>query len=262
MKRGAKQEIEVKLRVEDAAAMRRLLRRLGGRVKKRVHEMNTLFDTPQGTLRMSGRLMRLREETTLQGKGSGTPSHSFGTSGDQGSLRFAQGKQGLEKNRGIRGQGKARVGARYVLTFKWPAKFDGERQEAPAPSRALGTSKSRRYVQGRYKVREETEFIVSDPRAVLALVGQAGMRSIFRYEKYRSSYRVPRAGRVHVEFDETPAGTFLELEGPRRAIDRMARRLGYRPEDYITVSYVALHWDDCRRRGVRAGDMVFRPRKK
>ena len=87
------------------------------------------------------------------------------------------------------------------------------------------------------------------------------MRPSFRYEKYRTSYRVPGAGGVHVEFDETPAGVFLELEGPRRAIDRMARRLGYRPADYIVRSYAALHFEECRRQGIRAGDMVFGTKK-
>ena len=80
---------------------------------------------------------------------------------------------------------------------------------------------------------------------------------MFRYEKIRTSYRISGARGVHLDLDETPCGVFVELEGPRRAIDRLARRLGYRPEDYITLSYAALHFEDCRRRGVRAGDMVF-----
>jgi adenylate cyclase class IV len=103
--------------------------------------------------------------------------------------------------------------------------------------------------------------MVGDARAFLAVVGPAGMSRSFRYEKFRTSHIVPGAGGVHVELDETPAGVFLELEGPRRAIDRMARRLGYRREEYITRSYAALHFEECRRRGVRAGDMVFGRRK-
>jgi len=230
----------VKLRVADAAAMRRLLRRMGGRVVRRVHEMNTLFDTPQGTLRKQGRLMRLREETTQMGRRA-DPT----------------------------GMKKAQRQTRYVLTFKGPVRGERVRRTAPAPSaplpsdslRASGTSRSQRYAGGRYKVREEAEYVVGDPRAILAVVGPAGMRPSFRYEKFRTSYRVPGAGEVHVEFDETPAGVFLELEGPRRAIDRMARRLGYRPADYIVRSYAALHFEECRRRGVRAGDMVFGTKK-
>jgi len=58
--------------------------------------------------------------------------------------------------------------------------------------------------------------------------------------------------------DETPIGTYLELEGPGRWIDRTARQLGYRPEDYITQSYVALLVERCRRRGRVPGNMIFR----
>jgi adenylate cyclase class IV len=251
--------------------MRRLLRRLGGRAVRRVHEMNTLYDTPQGTLRKHGRLMRLREESTLRGKESGIPSHSFGTSRGQGSLRFAQGKHGLQKKRGMREQGKARVGARDVLTFKWPGKLGSDEQEAQAfrlryeSAGQAGKPVLREAVgrrgHERYKVREEVEYIVSEPRAVVALAGQAGMRPVFLYEKYRTSYRVPGAGGVHVEFDETPAGVFLELEGSRRGIDRLARRLGYRSADYISKSYAAVHFEDCRRRGIRARDMLFGTKK-
>ena len=220
MKRTGRQEIEVKLRVADAAGMRQRLRRMGGRLLRRVHEMNTLFDTPGATLRKRGRLMRLRAETTQ----SGRPAAAAGP----------------------------RKQARYVLTFKGPAKREREKQKAPDGKRC----------DARYKVREETEFIVGDPRALLAVVNVAGMRPSFRYEKFRTSYSVPGAGGVHVEFDETPAGVFLELEGPRRAIDRMAHRLGYRPADYITVSYGVLHYEDCLRRGIPAGDMLFGSQKK
>lgn len=197
--RTVKQEIEVKLRVADAAAMRRLLRRLGGRAVRRVHEMNTLFDTPRGTLCKRGRLLRLRVETPLTG-------------------RRAQ---------------------RYVLTLKGPSRPDT-----------------------RYKVRAEMESILPDARGFVAGVAALGLRPAFRYEKRRTSYGIPAARRVHVEFDETPAGVFLELEGPRRAIDRLARRLGYRPADYITKSYLALHLEDCRRSGLPPGDMLFGPKKK
>ncbi len=263
MKRGVKREIEVKLRVGDAAAMRRRLRRMGARAVRRVHEMNTLLDTPQGTMRKRGRLMRLREETVL-GEGLGLP-------------------RGKEKARAVRRSfASLRMKAgrtRYVLTFK--GLVEKERQQnLPSTRPAVRDARDVSYMGGgqagkpvlrktaerrryeRYKVREEAEYIVGDARAVWAVAGPAGMRPSFRYEKFRTSYRVPGAGGVHVEFDETPAGFFLELEGSRRGIDRMARRLGYGPGDYIVCSYAALHFEECRRRGVRAGDMVFRPPKK
>ena len=64
MKSPPNQEVEVKLRVPDLAALRRRLARLRLRpaATGRVHEMNTLFDTPQGGLAKHGQLLRLRIE--------------------------------------------------------------------------------------------------------------------------------------------------------------------------------------------------------
>ena len=69
MKSHGSQEIEVKLRVEDPAALRRRLARLKLRPARagRVHEHNTLFDTPQGGLAQHGQLLRIRKED-LAGK--------------------------------------------------------------------------------------------------------------------------------------------------------------------------------------------------
>lgn len=57
--------------------------------------------------------------------------------------------------------------------------------------------------------------------------------------------------------DRTPIGTFLELEGPRRWIDRIASHLGYTPADYITRSYAALYFEHCRVSNLKPGNMVF-----
>jgi adenylate cyclase class 2 len=55
-------EIEIKLRIDSVAATRRLLRRLGfSIVKPRVFEINTIFDTASGTLRIGRKLLRLRQ---------------------------------------------------------------------------------------------------------------------------------------------------------------------------------------------------------
>lgn len=63
---GAGLEIEIKLPVKNAAAMARRLRRLGARSLGRVHERNTLFDTPQNALGRSGRVLRVRAETKAE----------------------------------------------------------------------------------------------------------------------------------------------------------------------------------------------------
>ena len=70
-------EVEIKLRVPDAGAGRRLLRRAGFRVRRRrVFESNVLYDTPAGALRSAGKLLRIRRvgsTTLLTYKGPALP---------------------------------------------------------------------------------------------------------------------------------------------------------------------------------------------
>jgi adenylate cyclase class 2 len=89
----------------------------------------------------------------------------------------------------------------------------------------------------RYKIREEHEVQVEDAEAMARVFDGMGLRPWFRYEKYRTTYRLPGMTGLLVELDETPIGDFLELEGDAAAIDRGAALLGYRPADYITKSY-------------------------
>ncbi len=71
-------ETEIKLRVDDAGAGRRMLRAAGFRVfKRRVFESNTVFDTPELALRKAGLLLRVRQAgsvRTLTYKGPVTAS--------------------------------------------------------------------------------------------------------------------------------------------------------------------------------------------
>ena len=97
---------------------------------------------------------------------------------------------------------------------------------------------------------------------VLASVFEAiGLHPSFRYEKFRTRHQLPGFRGLHVDLDETPVGTFLELEGPKQEIDRAARRLGYSASDYITASYWGLYCDHCRAIGRRPGNMLFQKRK-
>jgi len=112
-----------------------------------------------------------------------------------------------------------------------------------------------------YKIRREVETTVEDGEELQAILEAVGLRAAFRYEKYRTIYAdKPRAGgrrRPQLVLDETPIGTYLELEGPQRWIDRVAGKLGYRREDYITASYAALYRQKCQEQGVPPTNMVF-----
>jgi adenylate cyclase class IV len=100
-----------------------------------------------------------------------------------------------------------------------------------------------------YKVREEHEVRVGNAQMLEALCKMLGLRPWFRYEKYRSTYALPGIKGVELDFDETPVGDYLELEGVRVSIDRAARRLGFSKADYIVGSYGGLFMESLKIRG-------------
>ena len=105
-----------------------------------------------------------------------------------------------------------------------------------------------------YKEKLERERSVTNPREFQAALQSLGFVPGFRYEKYRTTFRYLA---LHLSLDETPVGIFIELEGSPRAIDSVARSLGYSPRDYVKSTYWDLYSADCRRRGVRASDMLL-----
>lgn len=112
--------------------------------------------------------------------------------------------------------------------------------------------------KSRYKQRLESEIEVASPARAARLLTSIGLRPAFRYEKYRTAFELPG---LHIALDETPVGTFLELEGRPSAIDRVARALGYAPRDYFQGTYWDLYVADCRRKGRMPRNMLFSPQK-
>ena len=182
------QETEIKLRVRNARAGRKLLRDAGFEVvRKRVFEANTIVDTPDLALRNSSRLLRVRE-----------------------------------------------AGGAGTLTYKGIPQV------------------------GRHKSREELEVAVSSASGMMKIAERLGFAPVFRYEKYRTEYALPRRSGVAM-LDETPVGVFLELEGTPAWIDRTARLLGFRENDYLTASYGRVYLEWCNAKGITPGDMTFAP---
>jgi len=74
---GQNLEIEVKFLVDDLAAVRRRLLALGASLHKaRVYERNIRFDNPWDGLRLQGKLLRLRQDTTTRLTYKGEPPTS------------------------------------------------------------------------------------------------------------------------------------------------------------------------------------------
>lgn len=107
------------------------------------------------------------------------------------------------------------------------------------------------------KLREELETVVSDGPLLIRVLEELGFHVWFRYEKYREEFVLDD---VVVAVDETPVGTFVEIEGGDRGIEDMAVALGRKPEDYLLDSYRRLYLMDCESRGVLPGDMLFEER--
>jgi adenylate cyclase class 2 len=147
------------------------------------------------------------------------------------------------------GKGKrgGKESPRVVLTFKRPTEESTHREAAA--------------LRRDYQVREELELEVADGVTLGRIFAGLGMRSWFRYEKLRTTYKLPGskawAKDLLIELDETPIGTFVELEGPPDAIDRAAQELGFSKRDYILKNYLLLYVEECRRRGEEPKDMVF-----
>ena len=195
----------MKLRVPDK---RRLLRQLAQLEPKllraRVHEMNTLYDTPDGNLARHGQMLRLRVE------------------------RPASRAQGAGRKRK---RVSRKAGMPVLLTFKQPAKG--------GPAKGRKASKP-----GVYKIREENELRIPDRGDALRILEALGVRPWFRYEKFREVFGLRGMRGLKLALDETPIGVFVELEGRREEINRAAKLLGFARSGYINKSYGALFMEE------------------
>ncbi len=210
-------ETEIKLEITDVPAFHRALKRIGA--------------VPSG----SGN-SKVHEENVI----FDTPQ---GGLAEHGQLLRIRTETPQTRSKSKKGGGK-----RVILTFKYPttrsAMADTERE-----------------LDGPYKVREEIEVEVADAGVLTRIFEGLGMSGWFRYEKYRTTFRLPDseawAKGLLIELDETPIGTFVELEGPATAIDRAAGDLGYSKRDYVLKNYLRLYMEDCRRRGEQPSHMLF-----
>ena len=141
---------------------------------------------------------------------------------------------------------------RFVLTFK-----------RPTQQRKSNWDEAQK--DGAYKVREEIEVEVQEANILSKIFEGLGLKGWFRYEKYRTTYRITASRNwgkgLLIELDETPIGTFVELEGPPEAIDRAAQELGFSQSDYLLRNYLTLYVEQCRRSGIQPNHMVFSTRE-
>lgn len=107
---------------------------------------------------------------------------------------------------------------------------------------------------GPMKAREEHETVVSDGDVLIHLLQSLGLHVWFRYQKFREEYAAEDAT---IALDETPIGTFVEIEGGERAIMRLTLALGRSPDDFILDSYRGLFLARRGEFGLEGANMVF-----
>jgi len=109
------------------------------------------------------------------------------------------------------------------------------------------------------KIREEIEFEASGKvDSVIDLFERLGYKRAFRYQKYRTGYRLRIDGiDLQVVLDETPMGDFIEIEGNEAAVRRIITESGFRSEEVVKESYPELQAARCRDRGLPLEDLVF-----
>jgi adenylate cyclase class 2 len=112
-------------------------------------------------------------------------------------------------------------------------------------------------IPGEYKIRPELETTIGSVQTLDQILRALGYEPAFRYEKYRTEYQRKDSPEGTVTLDETPIGTFFELEGASEWIDRTAAVLGFERRDYVLLSYGRLYLDFCAAHGLEPSNMVF-----
>jgi adenylate cyclase class 2 len=104
------------------------------------------------------------------------------------------------------------------------------------------------------KTREERETAVSDPNEMERILAALGFHRRFRYEKRREEWSMDECV---IALDETPIGSFAEVEGDPAAIRRALQHLGLDPAESLPYSYAELYARRRREDSTLPADMLL-----
>ena len=103
--------------------------------------------------------------------------------------------------------------------------------------------------------RTEIEFEVSEPDSARSFLEALGYQVILIYEKYRESFALAEC---EIVLDQLPFGQFVEIESDsKQAILPVIKKLGFREQDQVTLSYAELFSEWKRRTGHNFRDATF-----
>jgi adenylate cyclase class 2 len=109
--------------------------------------------------------------------------------------------------------------------------------------------------RGRHSSRVELETKLENGKTLDSILRALGYAPSFRYEKFRAEWTDSKG---HVVVDDTPIGSFCEIEGPARWIDATAKKLHVSPSDYITKNYATLFAEWKQQSKSKAEEMTFK----
>ncbi len=125
-----------------------------------------------------------------------------------------------------------------------------------AGGRTLVTWKGPARVEGRLRTREEVETAVENGPALAKILERLNLRPRFRYQKRREEFELEGCA---VALDETPIGTFVEVEGRPDRIRAALAALRLDAGAAVVESYPALYRRLLEKNPGLPPDMLFTP---
>jgi adenylate cyclase class 2 len=104
------------------------------------------------------------------------------------------------------------------------------------------------------KSRVEIETPVESAERVLVILAGLGFRPVRRYQKRREIWALDQ---IVVALDETPLGSFVEVEGPSERLAAVATDLGLNPHTAVRGTYLDLWTAHRALHPTAPADMVF-----
>ncbi|MDO8627748.1 MAG: class IV adenylate cyclase, partial [Candidatus Diapherotrites archaeon] len=110
--------------------------------------------------------------------------------------------------------------------FDFPDKKLGKKRNGlrlRKTNKTILTFKGRAFLQKNIMKREELELQVENFDTMKKIFERLGLKSWLAYKKYRTTYKISGA---EIVLDELPFGKFLEIEGSKKKIVQIAKKLG------------------------------------
>jgi len=108
--------------------------------------------------------------------------------------------------------------------------------------------------KNRFKKAEEIETEVEDFQKTKTILRSLGFETSWVYEKKRTLYTL---GKTEISIDRFPFGSFIEIEGDERGIEKVAEKLNLVIKKGITKTYLEVYEDFCKEKGIEPENIVF-----